>query len=253
MKKEVQDLRDNLIKIAQSDPDIIGLFSTGSCGKGLITDESDFDATMIVKDEVLGNYREKYKGFGGILCDLTVKAMAGLREAAIWGGPMAWDRYNYTHLRAEVDKTGEIQKLIDEKGIVPEENRKDFISASLDGFINQVFRSVKCFRDGNEIASQLEAADGLPSLLNAIFGLEGRIKPFYKYLDWELTNFPLKKLPWSKEEFINILLNIARTGDLKVQQEVLRKIEKVFRAEGFNEVFDSWEEMLPWMENYRPL
>lgn len=252
MKKEVQDLRDNLIEAAKNDSNIIGLFSTGSCGKGLITDESDFDATMIVKDDVLDDYKERYKGFGGILCDLTIKTMAELEAAAIWGGPMSWDRYNYTHLQAEVDKTGEIQKLIAEKGLVPEENRKEFVAASLDGFINQVFRSVKCFRDGNKIASQLEAADGLPSLLNAIFGIEGRIKPFYKYLDWELTKFPLQKLPWPKDEFIKILLNIVQTGDLRTQQEVLGRIEKVFREEGFNEIFDSWEEMLPWMENYQP-
>lgn len=250
MKKEVESLRKKITEEATADQNIIGLFSTGSCGKGVITDESDFDATMIVRDEVIDEYKKKYKGIGGILCDLSVKTISDFKGAAVWGGPMAWDRYNYTHLKAEIDKTGEIQSLIEEKGIVPSDKRKDFVSASLDGFINQVFRSIKCFRDGNKIASQLEAADGLPSLLNAIFGLEGRIKPFYKYLDWELTNYPLEKLSWSKDEFISILVKIVKTGDLQTQQRVLQTIEKTFRKEGFDQIFNSWEEMLPWMETY---
>lgn len=250
MKKEVEDLRRRILEEAATDQNIIGLFSTGSCGKGMITDESDFDATMIVKDAVIDEYKNKYKGIGGILCDLSVKTMGELKEAAVWGGSMAWDRYNYTHLKAEVDKSGEIQKIIDEKGIIPSDKKEEFVSASLDGFINQVYRSIKCFRDGNKIASQLEAADGLPSLLNAIFGLEDRIKPFYKYLDWELTNYPLEKLPWSKDEFISILVKIVQTGDLLTQQSVLKTVENIFRKEGFDQLFDSWEEMLPWMESF---
>lgn len=251
MKQEVETLRDELIETAKNDENIIGLFSTGSCGKGMVTDESDYDVTLIVKDGVADDYRAKFKSYGGVLCDLSVKTLNQLREAAAWDGPMSWDRYNYTHLKAEIDKTGEIQKLIDEKGIIPLDKKEEFVSASLDGFINQVYRSVKCFRDGNKIASQLEAADSLPSLLNAIFGLEGRIKPFYKYLDWELTNWPLEKLPWAKAELILIILKIIQTGDISTQQMVLRAVEKVFRQEGFNQIFDSWEEMLLWMEKFK--
>jgi hypothetical protein len=250
MNQEVQKIRQELIAIANSDSNILGLFPTGSFGKGMITDKSDYDVTIIIRDKVKNEYQVKYKGFGGVLCDLSIKTMGELKEAANWGGSMAWDRYNYAYLKTEVDKTGKIQKLIDEKGVVPADKRGEFVSASLDGFINQVYRSVKCFRDGNKIASQLEAADGLPSLLNAIFGLEGRIKPFYKYLDWELTNRPLKKLPWPKDEFIALLLKIVQTGDLTTQQTILKTLEKSYREEGFDSLFDSWGEMLPWMETF---
>ena len=108
MNKEVERLREEIMEETQNDPNIIGLFSTGSCGKGMITESSDYDATMIVKDEVREEYANKYKGFGGILCDLSVKNLKELKDAAVWGSPTAWDRYNYTHLKAEVDKTGEI-------------------------------------------------------------------------------------------------------------------------------------------------
>lgn len=251
-KQEVDNLYKNLIEIAQSDPNVLGLFSTGSRGKNMITEFSDCDATIIVKDDVLKNYQNKYKGFGGLVCDLSIMTLQMLKEHAEWDSPTAWNRYNYTHLKAEIDKTGEIQKLIDEKAIIPEDKRNEFILGCLDDYINDVYRSVKCFRDKNIIASHLEAAESISPLLNAIFALERRIKPFYKYLDWELTDFPLKKLPWSKDEFINTLIEIVKTADIRTQQEVLKIIEQLFRKEGFGLVFDGWEELLPWMETYNP-
>ena len=251
MNPKVQILSDELIVTVQNDENIIGLFSTGSCGKGMITEESDYDVTVIVKDAAADVYQAKFKGYGGVLCDLSVKTLDDLKEAAAWGGPTSWDRYNYTHLKAEVDKTGEIQKLINEKGTIPLDKIEEFVSSALDAYINNVYRSVKCFRDGNLIASQFEAAESVPSLLTAVFGLEGRVKPFNKYLDWELSNFPLKKLPWPKDDFISLILKITQTGDVPTRQMVLQTVEKVFRQEGYNQIFDSWEEMLPWMEEFK--
>lgn len=251
MLQEAKKLHKELVEVAKNDPNIIGLFSTGALGKGMVTENSDYDATMVVKDEVKERYKSKYKGFGGTSCDLSIKTSEELKNAAAWGSSTMWDRYNYNHLKAEIDKTGEIQKLIDEKVMIPSDKREEFVSGSLDNYINRVFRSVKCLRDGDIKASQFEAAESVPPLLDAVFGLEGRVRPFYKYLDWELDSFPLKKLPWLKEEFIVILLRIIQTGDLSTQQMVLQTIEKSFRKKGFIRVFDGWEEMLPWMETFR--
>ena len=53
-----------------------------------------------------------------------------------------------------------------------------------------------------------------------------------------------------KDEFISILVKIVQTGDLLTQQSVLKTVENIFRKEGFDQLFDSWEEMLPWMESF---
>lgn len=41
MKKEVEILRKEILKAVSNDENIIGLFSIGSYGKGMITNESD--------------------------------------------------------------------------------------------------------------------------------------------------------------------------------------------------------------------
>ncbi len=40
---------------------------------------------------------------------------------------------------------------------------------------------------GNIIASRLEASEQIGALLNALFAIEGKVKPYYKYLEWELN------------------------------------------------------------------
>jgi hypothetical protein len=245
-----EQLNNDLLKTAQDDPNVIGFFLTGSRGKGMVTEHSDYDATMVVKNETADEYKQKYKGYGGTAFDLSVKTTAELQADAVWGSPTAWDRYNYAHLKAQIDKSGEVQKLIDEKGTLPADKREEFVAGLLDQYINQVYRSIKCSRDGKSEASLLEAAESITPLVSAYFALEGRLKPYYKYLDWELTKFPLVKLPWPKDEFIQKLTRILKTGDIKLQQEMLKTTEQVFRKDGFNALFDSWEENLPWMESF---
>lgn len=245
-----EELYLNLRTTAQNDPNVIGFFTQGARGKGLVTQYSDYDIAIIVRDEICDEYKNKYKSFGGMDFDLSVETLDELKSDAAWGSDSVWNRYNYTHLKAEIDKTGEIQEIIDEKGTIPKREKDNFIIGSLDHYINQIFRSVKCSRDGDLKASHFEAAESISPLLDAVFALEGRIRPFYKFLDWELTNYPLTKLPWSKDDFINFLFEIVKTADIKTQQEILKNIEHVFRKEGFDSVFDSWEEMLPWMEAY---
>ncbi len=242
---------EQIINTAKTDPNILGFFVDGSQGKGLITQYSDYDASMIVKDEAKQEYKDRYEGLGKPDIEISILTLEELKENAAWGSDSFWNRYNYVHLKAQVDKTGEIQKIINEKGNIPADKRESFINGSLDHFINQVYRSVKCQRDGNMTASQLEAVESIEPLLNALFGLEGRIRPYYKYLEWELSNYPLTKLPWSKDQLMDTLIKIVQTADLKTQQETLKKIEQVFRKEGFNQVFDDWGEKLPWMENYK--
>ena len=115
---------------------------------------------------------------------------------AAWGSAEAWDRYSYAHLKPIIDKTGRLQALIDAKGCVPEAQVRGFIGASLDYLINQLYRGLKCLRDGDPVASQLEAAEGVKPFLDAIFALhDGRLRPYYKYLAWELREetYPLER------------------------------------------------------------
>lgn len=159
-----------------------------------------------MKDEVLESYENKFKKIK--IGDLWVISLSYFKDYAAIGSPHEWDKYNFTHLKVLIDRNCRIQKLVDEKGKIPEDKVPNYVSNSLDGYINYVFRSVKCFRDGNIVGARLEAAGSVPLFLKVIFGLEGRITPYYKYLEWELEKFPLKKFPMTSKDIIENLLII---------------------------------------------
>jgi hypothetical protein len=238
---------------AKEDPNIIGFFLSGSRGKGLQSQYSDYDTYIIVKDDVVKDYKERYsfRKYEGI--DLIVFSISEFKKYAQWGSPEAFDRYSFSHVKALIDKDGNIQELIDKMAKVPEKHLSKFIAGSLDAYINYLYRSLKCIRDGDIEAARLEAAFCLPSLLNVIFAIHnGRLRPYYKYLKWELEIFPLTKIPLKADEIISLLMKILDSADYKAQQKFLKITEQILRNEGFGHVFDSWGEDFPWMKNFIP-
>jgi len=135
--------------------------------------------------------------------------------------------------------------------LIPESERHDFIASSLDDYINYVFRSVKCFRNQNIFGARLEASASIPSLLDVLFALHNRLRPFYGYLEKELKAYSLEKLPWPADEFLKKILLILSTADIKIQQEILKAMEKLSRREGFGKVFDDWKGKNKWAMTYR--
>jgi len=240
-----------LLKEAKINPDIIGLFLGGSRGKDFQNSHSDYDLYMIVKDKVAKIHQRKYGKIRFKEIDLVVMSLSEFRKYALWGSPEAWNRYDFTHVKALVAKISEIQKLINEKGSIPNDQRHDFIARSLDAYINGVFRSVKCFRNQNETGARMEASASIPYLLDLVFALHNRPRPFYGYLERELKKYPLEKLPWSEKKFSKMILNILSTADLKTQQKILKAVEKIFRKEGHGCVFNGWEGKDKWAKNYR--
>lgn len=100
-----------LLEEAKTNPNIIGFFLGGSRGKGFQNEQSDYDPHMIVKNEVVKTYHEKYESMVLEEIDLVVMSLSEFRDYALWGNPEAGDRYDFTHVKALVDKTGEVQKL----------------------------------------------------------------------------------------------------------------------------------------------
>jgi hypothetical protein len=243
---------DQLLQRAKDDPNILAFWLGGSRGKGLATAHSDHDCTMIVTDAVLADYRQRFHQVSQSDLDCIVMTLDQLRTYGEWGGPEAWDRYSFAHQSVDIDKTGQVQALVDAKARVPAEGRAAFIDASLDHYVNQVYRSLKNFRDGRPVAARLEAAEQIQPLLDALFALhDGRPRPFHKYLQWELETWPLERLPWPPGVFLDKLLGILETADRALQRELLGFVEAVFRAAGHDRVFDDWGPSLPAMTSGR--
>ena len=231
-----------LLKECLENENIIGLYFGGSRGKSdeFITVKSDMDVYVILSDTSDITLKENLLKYASEYFEIRVMFLNEFIKYAEWGSDREWDRYNFAHNKATVDKTGEIQKLIDEKGILPAEFKDKVIKDSLDSYLNQVYRSAKYFRDGRDFPAHLDALESLPFLMTALYALEGRLRPYNKYFKWELRNYPLKLLPWSLDEFISDYKQIIETGDINIQEKIFKTVKKLFIDNGYKEIFDEW-------------
>ncbi len=251
----------DLLRFAEMDPRILAFWLDGSRGKGWATEYSDYDCTLIVAEDAfevvgaeLGVKDAAILGWRGVGIDLNLMTLPMFETHAAWGSAGAWERYNFTHLTALVDKTGRIQPMIDVKGRVPPDAVAPFIHASLDHFLNQLYRGLKCLRDGDPAASRLEAAEGIAPFLDALFALHGgRLRPYYKYLAWELETRPLYLAPWSAAETMQRVMAVLGPDSATALQRLLVETETIFRSGGYGGAFDGWGATTAWMARWRPV
>lgn len=240
MEKEL--VYQRVLEEAKQDPNVLGFILGGGRGKGLATEHSDYDIIMVVPDEKKTEYETRYEteDLKKKEVDIGIWPLSDFKKYGTWHDESAGHAYNFAHLQAAVDRTGEIQQLINEKAKIPETEIHKFVNGELDKFINYYYRAVKNHRDGSELASHLDAAESMPVLISLFFALEGKVRPYNKHLEWELKNFPLEKLPWSPEEFLKIVNTIVTTGDIELLKQTYNKVYEVFDREGFKEILDGW-------------
>lgn len=237
---------------ARADPYVLGLFLGGSRAKGFGDQLSDYDICMIVADDAPEPARERYLRLNAESIDLWTYSFSQFRDESAWEGPEFWDRYNYAHTRALIDKCdGQIQRLIDERGRIPAEQRVPWIRSRLDAYINSLYRSLKCMRKENMRGARLEANDSIGYLLDVLFGYEGRHRPFYGYLERELRKYPLAEIPLSGDQLLRKIDAITDTADLATQQELLAMVDVLLRPAGFGDMFDDWDKKYEWMQSFK--
>ncbi|MBI4059687.1 hypothetical protein HY406_01335 [Candidatus Giovannonibacteria bacterium] len=185
--------------------------------------------------------KKKLEGYKSERFEIWPRTLTEFKNHAVWGSEKEWDRYNFTHNKAVLDKTGELQKIIDEKGSLPKEVQRVVIEEALDNYINQVYRSAKYWRNGNKFAAYVDATESLPPLITALYAFEERLRPYNKYFEWELKHHPLKFLPWPPDEFIADYKHILETGDIKTQKKVFTAIKKLFSEHGYSKSIEDWK------------
>lgn len=243
---------EKLLDETRADKDVVGLILVGSRGKGFENEYSDYDVVMVGKDGRINTVRRKYnKNLDNI--DLTIFSFSDFKKYAGFETPEAWDRYSFAHVRILLDRTkGKLKKIIHEKGHIPAKKIRKFIEWWIDGYVNGVFRSVKCIRNGNSFGAHIEAVNSILDLLTLIFAMNGRHRPFLGYVEKELKMYPLKHLPWSPAVFVKKIHKVLESADLATQQELLIGIEKMSRKMGYGKVLDGWQGKDKWAMNFRP-
>jgi hypothetical protein len=242
-----KDAFDDLLREAETDPLVLAMILYGSQASGLATDGSDYDFVMIVEALAETAWSARLDALDRGELDGRVLTSAAFESWADWNGPQRWLRYALTSATVLLDRTGEAQALIDAKTSVPQAERAKFIDASLDHFVNQVYRCAKCRRDGDALAAKLEAVAAIEPLLDAIFALDGgRVRPYAKYLSRDLVTRPPASLPMTPADFVANLERILAGDDLPALQALLAAIASVARAAGHADVLDAWGETLDW-------
>lgn len=219
---------DELLARARADENVIGVIHSGSRGRGAyVTDESDWDAFVVVREE-RGEY-EAARGTGLELSEVTLEVLAD---------PPDWARPAFVGLVPQIDKTGEVAVAIVEATTVDPTTA----GPPLDAYISSYYRSAKNARLGLALASLLDAAESIRWQLEFLFAVHGRVRPYNKWLEWELRERPLPV-----EIDLHRLDRIARSAALEDQQALFREMEELARREGHGATIDGWEPDLDWL------
>ena len=233
---------EELVAVARDDDGVLGLVLTGSRAHGtFVTDDSDWDVRLVVRDNDLDEYRSRYGTPHGSRVEVFVLTLADLAAVGRPGSDVSWDRPSYVHAQIVLDTEGRIAEIVDGLRSLSTEHARSVAAESLDDYVNSYFRSAKSHRLGLELEALFDAAESIPPLLGFLFAVHGRVRPFNKHLRAEFERRPLGDGVWSSAELLPRLERIVATGALSEQQALFRDVEKLARANGFDEVIDGWE------------
>lgn len=226
---------DDLLEVARRREDVVGLYVFGSRGRDFMVDErSDWDVCVVLagRSEQAAFDRE-FPYVHGARVEIASATLDELRAASSEHG-----RYAAAHARVVVDKTGgELARVVAEMESLPPGTRDAVVREALDAYVNQTYRSLR-------YSTRLDAVEAVPHALRAVFALAGRVRPYNKYLEWELREHPLEG--WSAEELLPLLDRVL-AGEAAAQHELFRLVEAQARREGFGDVVDGWEPDVAWL------
>jgi predicted nucleotidyltransferase len=231
---------DDLLAYCETSEDVLAAYLFGSRGRGVGVDErSDWDVWVVARDDdALTRIEERFPLVHGDRVEVASSTLDGLRRHGAIGSRSEWARYQHAHADVRVDKTdGELARVLEEKELFPPGQRDEAVRDALGGFVNSTYRSLR-------YGTRLDAAESIPYALRAIFAIGGRVRPFNKYLDWELRNHPLPG--WQAETVLPLIAGVL-DRDRPSQHEFFRLVERDARAHGFAAEIDEWEPDVPWL------
>src|SRR3954470_12500634 len=168
-------LLDPLLARARADENVIGLVVHGSRGRGAhVTEQSDLDVILGVRE-----LRGEHPSWHGEAVEAA--EVTSIERLPDWMLPAV------TWAEPALDKTGEVAAQLARATTLAPATAAE----PLDGYVNNYYRSAKNARVGLELASLLDAQESIPYYLQFVFNVHGRIRPYNKWLEWELREHPL--------------------------------------------------------------
>jgi len=236
-----------LLEYARASNDVLAVYVFGSRGRpdGLADERSDYDVGVVLRDDAdISAFDKRWPLVHGARVEVSRATLSELRVAGDHGTPTAWSRPIYTAVDLKLDKTGEVAEILERKRVIQAEARPAILRESLDAYINSTYRSLRYRLVGAGAGTRLDSAASVSPLLEFLFAVDGRIRPFNKYLESELAHQPLSV---SVEQLLAIL-----DGDGAVQCAVFRQVEQIARDHGLGDVIDAWEPDVRWLRGEAP-
>lgn len=233
---------DAFVELATADPAVVGLVLKGSrAHEGMTTEHSDHDLYVVLA-EGAATALTRFAGHRTPELDLVVLTLDEFRAAGMPG----FERYALARARVVLGRLdGGIARILSAKARLDADEAGREAAAYLDAYANSLYRSVKNDRDGQALAARLDAADSVRYLLDLLFTLDRRPRPYNKYLEWELTRYPLPD--WNTATLLAAVQHITATGDVSAQRRLFAQAETVARRAGHGPVLDAWGEDLRLM------
>lgn len=232
---------DAFIRTLSTDPHVLAAVLSGSQAReGMATSRSDHDVYVIVDDQSPDDL-VSLSGFRSSQLDLQVIRLAAFHHYALPTHEASWDAYAFVGAKIVFDRTdGIVGDLVARKGVLSREDAHQRVADHLDAYTNAVYRALKSHRDGRLTAACLDAAESAPVLLTVLFALHRRIRPYNKYLQWELEHRPLPEKRWAAPRLLAELARLRSDADPHTQRSLFADIERAAREQGHDAILDAW-------------
>ena len=161
---------------------------SGSRGAGtFVTDASDYDVFVIVRRP-----DDRWRFVYASPVEMVAMTIEEFESYALPGARDGWNRPAFLLARVEIDRLdGAIGRIVERKRrLTPDEARR-IAGESLDDYMNTLLRSLKNLEAGRDLEGRLDAIESLSPLLTTAFALDGRVRPFNKWLRHDLGREPL--------------------------------------------------------------
>ena len=168
----------------------------------MATSHSDYDLVVVASEQAVPwRHEVRSSELDQVVC--TVQALADTS--------VQWQRYAFRGARILLDRLdGGIADLVERQATPTRDEAIEWARSGLDAYVNQLYRAVKSRRDGSPAAAYLDEVESVPWLLSTVFALHGRLRPYNKYLDWELATYPLSPFWTTGLQSDRVLANSLR-------------------------------------------
>lgn len=222
---------------AEADDRIVGLVLRGSAARGMATEHSDLDVYVVLSEEAPGWETTRTPQIDTIY--VTLEQISTIpADPGDW-----WNRWSFTYADVLLDRGG-VRAAVEAQASLTEAEAHTCLDHYLDGYINFAYRSLKSERDGRPLERHLDAAESIAWLLWCVFAFVGRVRPYNKYLTWELREHPFTDETWSAVPLLPLLQSLLASGDAAAQRRLFAVVESEARRDGRGGVVDDWGDEL---------